>query len=90
MRVVPHIYACPNSVALCDANRSKHMQVELIEFGQVQKLQECGIHYPNTKHQLEWMFRRRYENGLADAFAVINGRKVFKPRKYLELVGDAQ
>lgn len=58
---------------------------ELIEFGQVAELKNFGIFYPRTKYQLEWMFRRREENGLADAFAVVNGRKLLKPRRYLEL-----
>lgn len=58
---------------------------ELIEFGQAVELPKCGIGYPSTKHQVEWMFRRRTENGLADAFTVVNGRNLFKPRRYLEL-----
>lgn len=58
---------------------------ELIEFGQVGELPKSGIFYPSTKHQVEWMFRRRAENGLADAFAVVNGRKLFRPRRHLEL-----
>lgn len=59
---------------------------ELIEFLQVGELKPAGIHYPATKHQLEWMFRRRAENGLADAFTIVNGRKLFKPKRYLEIV----
>lgn len=59
---------------------------ELIEFGQVGELKNDGIHYPSTTHQLYWMFRRRHENGLADAFVVVNGRNCFLPQRYLQIV----
>lgn len=62
------------------------MTIELIEFGQVDELKKIGIMYPNTVCQLQWMFRRRHENGLAEAFAEVGGRKLFKPKKYLEII----
>lgn len=62
---------------------------EIIEFGQVAELKAAGINYPNTKHQLNWMYRRRHENGLADAFATVAGRNCFLPKRYLELVANS-
>lgn len=60
---------------------------QIIPFTSIDALKAAGIHYPSTRPQLDWMFRTRHENGLADAFAVINGRKLFKPQRYLELTG---
>lgn len=59
---------------------------ELITFTDAKTLPSFGIRYPKTEHQLHNLFNKRHENGLADAFAFIGGRRLFKPRRYLELV----
>ena len=35
--------------------------------------------YPSTEYQLRHIFRNRHENGLAPAFAKVQGRVLFDP-----------
>ena len=37
--------------------------------------------YPSTEHQLRHLYRNRHDNGLAPAFAKVQGRVLFDPEK---------
>lgn len=52
----------------------------------IDAIKAAGINHPDTVPALEWMHRHRKTNGFADAFALVNGRRLFKPRVYLEIV----
>jgi hypothetical protein len=41
----------------------------------VEHLQAVGILLPATQDALEWMYRNRAENGMADAFRKVGGRR---------------
>jgi hypothetical protein len=44
--------------------------------------------YPSTEHQLRHLFRNRHENGLAPAFAKVQGRVLFDPDRLDQLLSD--
>lgn len=41
----------------------------------VDSLKEAGILTPETQHALEWMYRHRARNGMAEAFLKVAGRR---------------
>jgi hypothetical protein len=50
----------------------------------VEHLKAAGILLPETQDALEWLYRRRKENGMAQAFTKIGGRR------YIDLVAFAR
>lgn len=44
--------------------------------------------YPSTEHQLRHLYRNRTENGLAPAFAKVQGRVLFDPDRMDTLLAE--
>lgn len=44
----------------------------------IRKYQAAG-RYPDSEHKLRHLYRNRHENGLAPAFAKVQGRVLFDP-----------
>lgn len=49
-------------------------------------LRAAGITYPSTVHGWRWLFRRRHERGLDDAFRRVGRRILVDPQRYRELI----
>ena len=55
----------------------------------IEALRRAGIEYPATVDAWRWAYRRRHENGLADAIKKKNGRIVVDVPAYLEAIRSA-
>jgi hypothetical protein len=62
----------------------------LVPITDVDTLRASGIAYPSTYEQWRWMFRRREEHGVADAFLRQGRRILVDVPKYLELARSSR
>ena len=49
---------------------------------------EAAGRYPSTEHQLRHLYRNRHDNGLAPAFAKVQGRVLFDPDRMDALMAE--
>lgn len=54
----------------------------------VEALHAAGILLPETQASLDWMWHRRKENGLAEAFLLIGGRRYIDLAAFTRLVRE--
>jgi hypothetical protein len=54
----------------------------------VQHLHKAGILLPETQHALDWMFRHRATNGMAEAFCMVAGRRCIDLVAFARLVRE--
>lgn len=58
----------------------------IVSITNIDAIRRAGVEHPATVDAWRWAYRRRHENGLADAFRKINGRVCVDVPRYVELI----
>jgi len=61
----------------------------LVPITDLAAMREAGIIYPSTVNGFRWLFRKRYERGLEDAFRRVGRRILLDTERYLQLIRTA-
>ena len=61
------------------------MEIILVAMSDTDTLKAAGIRYPTTKCGWQWLYRRRHERGVADAFIRSGRRILVHVPRYIEL-----
>jgi hypothetical protein len=62
----------------------------LIPITDLAAMREAGIVYPSTVDGFRWLFRKRYERGLDNAFRRVGRRILLDTERYVELIRMAK
>lgn len=62
------------------------MTPTLVPITDLKNLRAAGVVYPSTVEGFRWLFRKRYERGMEDAFRRVGRRILLDTERYLELI----